>query len=202
MLIVRYLRECTWRFDVISDLSQHSTKIAKFDFVLRNKPILRVWKWDCKEHSVKQSNRKSLVLRFDCVRWKERALSKQASKTTMNHYACTSTSVHSIDDIWKASREFLHLQKSYIWKKKMSKVFPEVSMYRKLYTKQPVLHTYSLLRTSHCNDLGVTLWMYAAGIYDEKLYRRCGGKLYKLIRLYPPRGSYYLIGSWTYFLCP
>ena len=69
---------------------------------------------------------------------------------------------------------------------KMSKVFPEVSMYCKLYTKQPVLHTYSLLRTSHCNDLGVTLWMYAAGIYDEKLYRRCGGKLYKLIRLYSP----------------
>ena len=78
MLIVRYLRECTWRCDVISYLSQHSSKIAKFDFVLRNKPILRVWKWDCKEHSVKQSNRKSLVLRFDCVRWKERALSKQA----------------------------------------------------------------------------------------------------------------------------
>ena len=84
----------------------------------------------------------------------------------------------------------------------MSEVFPEVYMHFKLYTKQPVLHTYSLLRTSHCNDLGVTLWMYAAGIYDEKLYRRCGGKLYKLIRLYPPRGSYYLIGSWTYFLCP
>ena len=69
---------------------------------------------------------------------------------------------------------------------KMSKVFSEVSMYCKLYTKQPVLHTYSLLRTSHCNDLGVTLWMYAAGIYDERLYRRCGGKLYKLIRLYSP----------------
>ena len=79
MLIVRYLRESARdAFDVISDLSQHSTKIAKFDFVLRNKPILRVWKWGCKEHSVKQSNRKSLVLRFDCVRWKERVLSKQA----------------------------------------------------------------------------------------------------------------------------
>ena len=72
----------------------------------------------------------------------------------------------------------------------MSKVFPEVSMYCKLYTKQPVLHTYSLLRTSHCNDLGVTLWIRAAQIYDqkenEKLYKRCGGKLYKLIGQYPP----------------
>ena len=63
-------------------------------------------------------------------------------------------------------------------------------MHCKLNTKQPVLHTYSLLRTSHCNDLGVTLWIRAARIYDqkenEKLYRRCGGKLYKLIGQYLP----------------
>ena len=41
----------------------------------------------------------------------------------------------------------------------MTKVFAEVYMHCKLNTKQPVLHTYSLLRTSHCNDLGVTLWI-------------------------------------------
>ena len=57
----------------------------------------------------------------------------------------------------------------------MTTVFAEVYMHCKLFTKQPVLHTYSLLRTSHRNDLGVTLWMY----------RNCGGKLYKLIGLCP-----------------
>ena len=71
----------------------------------------------------------------------------------------------------------------------MTTVFAEVYMHCKLFTKQPVLHTYSLLRTSHRNDLGVTLWMYGACICDhkdnEKLYRNCGGKLYKLIGLCP-----------------
>ena len=53
-------------------------KIAKFDFLVRNKPILRVWRWDYKEHSGKQSNSESPALRFNCVRWKE-----PASKTAM-----------------------------------------------------------------------------------------------------------------------
>ena len=46
-----------------------------------------------------------------------------------------------------------------------------------------------MLRTSHCHDLGVTLWMYAARICDqkenEKLQGKGGDKLYKLITLYP-----------------
>ena len=71
----------------------------------------------------------------------------------------------------------------------MTTVFAEVYMHCKLFTKQPVLHTYSSLRTSHCNDLGVTLWRYATRICDhkesEKLNRKCGGKFYKLIGLYP-----------------
>ena len=48
-----------------------------------------------------------------------------------------------------------------------------------------------LFPTYHCNNLGVTLWMYAARIYDqkenEKLYRKCGGKLSKLIKEKPGR---------------
>ena len=45
-----------------------------------------------------------------------------------------------------------------------------------------------MLRTSHCHDLGVTLWMYAARICDqkenEKLQGKGGGKFYKLLGLY------------------
>ena len=150
MLILRYLRECTWRFDVISDLSQHSSKIAKFDFVLSNKPILRVWKWDCKEHSVKQSNRKSLVLRFDCVRWKERALwtttpALQLLSTQLmiygrlpeNSYILQNKVFHADPMLWTLLQLFassnwralvlndilFFYKKSYIWKKKCPKCF-------------------------------------------------------------------------------
>ena len=56
-----------------------------------------------------------------------------------------------------------------------------------------------LVRKSHRNDLGPTLQRYAARIYDrkenEKLYRKCGGKLYNLMRLYLPLSSYYRTGS-------
>ena len=66
-------------------------KIAKFDFLVRNKPILRVWRWDYKEHSGKQSNRESPALRFDCVRWRNALYLNQHPKPLWND--CTSTSV-------------------------------------------------------------------------------------------------------------
>ena len=70
---------------------------------------------------------------------------------------------------------------------------------RKIGTVFAVSDAYSSLGKSHRNDLGPTLQRYAARIYDrkenEKLYRKCGGKLYNLMRLYLPLSSYYRTGS-------